>query len=72
MKLKIKLICPPLSNISTQNVKLGQNNDNKYLHSKTGRMRKKEKKKKKLEEWEKQISHWSMEILNNLTASIEE
>lgn len=30
------------------------------------------KKKKKLEEWEKQISHWSMEILNNLTASIEE
>lgn len=50
MKLKIKLICPPLSNISTQNVKLGQNNDNKYLHSKTGRMRKKEKKKKKLEE----------------------
>lgn len=46
MKLKIKLICPPLSNISTQNVKLGQNNDKKYLHSKTGRMRKKKKKRK--------------------------
>lgn len=46
MKLKIKLICPPLSNISTQNVKLGQNNDKKYLHSKTGRMRKKKKKEK--------------------------